>query len=99
MGGLLIVDVIGGYTLISLGVWFPSYQLLSLTGDIYFAWLAFLTGSVICLGTGSLIGFAFLTEGEGRVHNEISILSSFIGFGFGAAVMRMTYATVLATIL
>ncbi|WP_128081382.1 hypothetical protein [Haloferax sp. ATB1] len=83
----------------ALGVWTPSYEFLSLNDDIYFAWLAFLLGLVICLGTGSLIGLAFLTGGEGRIHNEVSILSSFIGFGFGAGVMRMTYATVLTTLL
>jgi len=46
----------------ALGVWTPSYEFLSLTGDIYFAWLGFLSGLVICFGTGSLIGLAFLTE-------------------------------------
>lgn len=99
IGALFVAYLIGGYALISLGVWSPSYPFLSLTEDIYFAWLGFLSGVVICFGTGSLIGLAFLTEGEGSVHNEVSILTSFIGFGFGGAVLRMTYETVLATIL
>ncbi|ELZ68588.1 hypothetical protein C457_11306 [Haloferax prahovense DSM 18310] len=96
---LFFAYLIGGYTLMVLGVWTPSYEFLSLTGDIYFAWLGFLSGLVICFGTGSLIGLAFLTEGEGRIHNEVSILASFIGFGFGAGVIRMTYSTVLTTLL
>lgn len=69
------------------------------TDDIYFAWLAFLSGTIVCLGTGSLIGLAFLTNGEGPVHNYVSLLYSFIGFGFGAGVMRMTYAAVLPLLL
>ncbi|WP_152420004.1 hypothetical protein [Haloferax prahovense] len=99
IGVLFFAYLIGGYTLMVLGVWTPSYEFLSLTGDIYFAWLGFLSGLVICFGTGSLIGLAFLTEGEGRIHNEVSILASFIGFGFGAGVIRMTYSTVLTTLL
>lgn len=100
---LIIVTVflayaIGGFFLIELRLWTPSYPFLSLTDDVYFAWLAFLSGCGICIGTGSLIGIAFLEDGEGPVHNEISILASFIGFGFGAGVIRMTYPIVLATV-
>lgn len=98
VGGLFVVYIVGGYALISMGVWSPSYGFLSLTEDLYFAWLAFLSGGVVCMGTGSLIGLAFLTEGEGRIRNEVSILASFIGFGFGAGVIRMTYATVLSSV-
>lgn len=99
VGGLFFVYLIGGYALMAMGVWTPSYEFLSLTEDIYFAWLGFLSGLVICFGTGSLIGLAFLTEGEGRIHNEVSILTSFIGFGFGAGLIRMMYTTVLTTLL
>jgi len=99
VGGVFIVYLIGGYALIALDVWMPSYEFLSLAGDIYFAWLGFLSGLVISFGTGSLIGLAFLTEGEGRIHNEVSILTSFIGFGFGGGLIRMTYSTVLTTLL
>lgn len=99
LGGLFGPYVVGGYVLLAFGVWSPSYEFLSLTEDLYFAWLAFLIGGVICLGTGSLIGLAFLTEGEGEIHTEVPILTSFIGFGFGAALIRMTYATVLASVL
>lgn len=95
---VLFAYLIGGFALLQLEFWSPSYQFLSLTDDVYFAWFAFLTGGSICLGTGSLIGLAYLSGGEGPVHNEISILASFIGFGFGAAAMRLTYATVLASV-
>lgn len=90
---------IGGFALLQLDFWSPSYQFLSLTDDVFFAWFGFLTGGCICLGTGSLIGLAFLSGGEGPVHNEISILSSFIGFGFGAAFMRITFVTVLGSVV
>ena len=80
------------------GGWAPSYEFLSFPEDVYFAWLSFLFGAVVCIQTGSLIGLAFLTGGEGEIHDEISILSSFIGFGFGAGLLRITYMTVLLSL-
>lgn len=74
-------------------------RFLSLSDDIYYAWLGFLSGTTICIGTGSLIGLAFLTEGDGQIHNEISILASFIGFGFGAGLLRITHMTVLTSLI
>jgi hypothetical protein len=56
------------------------------------------SGTTICIGTGSLIGLAFLTEGKGQIHNEISILASFIGFGFGTGLFRITPVTVLPSL-
>ena len=76
----------------------PQYEFLSLSNDIYFAWLGFISGTTVCTGTGSLIGLVFLGEGGDRIHTELSVLSSFIGFGCGAGVLRMTYMTVLATL-
>lgn len=99
VGGLFCSYLIGGYIAVSLGIWSPSYDFLSLTEDVYFAWLGFLSGIVICTGTGSLIGIAFLKEGEGRIHNEISILFSFTGFGLGAGALRMTYMTVISSLI
>lgn len=96
--GMLSLYFVGGFILIQLGLWTPPYPFLSLTDDVYFAWFAFLTGCTACVGTGSMIGIAFLENGEGPVHNEVSILASFIGFGFGAGVVRMTYAVVLASL-
>ncbi|MFD1527778.1 hypothetical protein [Halolamina salina] len=98
IGFAFFVYLIGGSIAISVGLWSPSFEFLSLSDDVYFAWLGFLSGTVICIGTGSLIGLAFLTEGEGRIHNEISILASFIGFGFGAGLLRMCHMTVLASL-
>jgi len=99
IGFLFCVYLIGGYIAISLGVWTPSYEFLALSEDVYFAWLSFLVGTIICCGTGSLIGVAHLANGKERIHNEISILFSFVGFGFGAGLLRMTYVPVLASML
>jgi len=99
VGCIFLIYVVGGYTAVSVGIWTPGYDFLSLSEDIYFAWLGFVFGITICVGTGSLIGLAFLAEGKGGVHTDLSILSSFVGFGFGAGIVRMTYMTVLATLL
>jgi hypothetical protein len=99
IGCLLTVYVFGGYAAASVGIWTPGYDFLSLSGDVYFAWLGFVFGITVCVGTGSLIGLAFLREGKGGTHTELSILFSFVGFGFGAGIIRMTYTTVLATLL
>ena len=98
-GCLFLLYVVGGYTAVAVGVWTPGYEFLSLSKDIYFAWLGFVFGITVCIGTGSLIGLAFLREGKGGIHTERSILFSFAGFGFGAGIIRMTYMTVLATLL
>ena len=76
----------------------PQYEILSLSDDIYFAWLGSISGTTVCTGTGFLIGLIFLGEGGDRIHTELSVPSSFIGFGCGAGVLRMTYMTVLATL-
>lgn len=99
VGFVFFVYLIGGSIAISAGLWSPSYEFLSLSDDIYLAWLGFLSGTTICIGTGSLIGLAFLTEGDGQIHNEISILASFIGFGFGAGLLRITHMTVLTSLI
>lgn len=98
VGCLLFMYAVGGYVAVSLEIWSPSYEFLSLSEDIYFAWLGFLSGTVVCTGTGSLIGLALLAEGEGRIHSEVSVLFSFIAFGFGAGVVRMTYMIVLSSL-
>ena len=99
VGCLFFVYLTGGSIAISLGLWSPWYEFLSLSEDIYFTWLGFLSGTTICIGTGSLIGLAFLTEGKGQIHNEISILASFIGFGFGAGLLRIIHMTVLTSLI
>lgn len=91
--------VVGGYLAIMLDVWSPSFEFLSLSEDIYFAWLGFLSGVVICIGSGGLVGLAYLKEGTGQIHNEASILASFIGFGFGAGLLRITAMTVFSSLI
>ena len=99
VGCLFLLYVFGGYTAVSVGFWTPGYEFLSLSEDVYFAWLGFVFGITICVGTGSLIGLTLLREGEGGIHTELSNLFSFVGFGCGAGIIRMTYMTVLATLL
>ena len=99
VGVLFVLYVVGGYTAVSAGMWTPEYEFLSPSADVYLAWLGFGSGITVCVGTGSLIGLAFLEDGEGGVHTDLSILFAFIGFGFGAGIVRMTYMTVLATLL
>ena len=99
VGCLFLIYVFGGYIAGFVGIWTPGYEFLSLSDDVYFAWLGFVFGITMCVGTGSLIGIAFLREGKGGTHTEPSILFSFVGFGFGAGIIRMTYTTVLATLL
>ena len=98
VGCLFLTYLIGGYTAIFIGVWTPQYEFLSLSSDYYFAWLGFIPGTIVCTGTGCLIGLVFLGKGGDRIHTQLSILSSFIGFGRGAGVLRMTYMTVLVTL-
>lgn len=99
VGCLFVLYVAGGYTAVSAGMWTPEYEFLAPSEDVYLAWLGFGSGITVCVGTGSLIGLAFLEDGEGGVHTDLSILFAFIGFGFGAGIVRMTYMTVLATLL
>lgn len=86
-----------GSVLVYLGLWSPSYPFLSLTGDIYCAWLGFLAGGAFCLGTGSFIVLLIINE-EDSIYNAIALLASFVAFGCGAGVMRLTFETVLATL-
>ena len=75
------------------------YAFLSLPESVYFGYLGCLSGTVVRLGTRSLSGLVFLTEGKERIHNELSVLFSFIRFGFGAGLLRMTYVAVHALLL
>jgi len=99
VGCLFFVYLVGGSIAVSLRSWSPSYEFLSLSEDVYFAWLGFLSGTTICVGTGSLIGLVLFTEGDVQIHNEISILASFAGFGFGAGLLRITHVTVLTSLI
>ena len=72
VGCLFLIHVSGGCTAVSVGIWTPGYELLSLSEDVYFAWLGFVFGITVCTGTGFPAGLAFL--GEGGTHAELSIL-------------------------
>jgi len=96
---LFLIHVFGRYTAVFVGIWTPGHEFLSLSEGFYFALLGFVFGITICVGTGSLIGLTFLREGEGGTRTELSVLFSFVGFGFGAGIIRMIYMTVLTTLL
>jgi hypothetical protein len=66
---------------------------------VYLAWLGFGSGFSVCVGTGSLVGLALLEEDQGEMHTELSSLPAFVGFGFCAGIVLITYTTVLAILL
>lgn len=77
--------------MISFGNWSPQFTFLALESDPYFNILSMLTGFIVCLVTGNLILLDFM-DGE-TTDQSISTLVAFIGFGFGAGIIRMTYLT------
>jgi hypothetical protein len=70
--------------------------LLHIAGDILRSPSEFEADISICVGTDRTW---VLEEGEGGVHTELSILSAFVGFGFGAGIVGMIYTTVLTPLL
>lgn len=97
VGGLLVGYLVFGYILISVEGWSPPFTFLALGSDSYFNVLSTLTGFIVCLVTGSLILLAF--RDEENADQSISTLVAFIGFGFGAGVIRMTYLTTLQLLM
>lgn len=91
VGGVFVAYLIFGSILIFVGEWSPPFPFLAVGSDPYFTVLSTLTGCIVCLVTGSLILLAFIDEKNAA--QSISTLIAFIGFGFGAGVIRMTYLT------
>ena len=83
IGSVFLASTLGGFTQIPLSVWAPSHPFSSIADDGYFAPLGVLSGGVVRVGTGSTFDLAFLENGAGPVHDELSILASCIGFSFG----------------
>jgi hypothetical protein len=48
---LFLIYAFGGYTAVSVEVWTPGYEFLSLSENIYFSWPGFVFGVTICVGT------------------------------------------------
>lgn len=90
-GALFVGYLVFGYILISVGGWSPPFTFLAVRSDPYFTVLSTLTGFIVCLVTGSLIILSFINEEN--TAQSISTLLAFIGFGFGAGAIRMTYLT------
>lgn len=92
--GIFLLYVVGGLLFITVGLWNPQYQFLSFTSDLYFTTLGLTFGFTICIETSSLIVLHLLNGVDG-VRNQISLLAAFVGFGLGAALVRITALTVL----
>ena len=92
--GSLLLYVVGGVFVTTVGIWNPQYQFLSLTSDRYFTTLGLASGATVCVETALLIIVHILNGVEGT-RNQISLLAAFVGFGLGAAVVRITGQAVL----
>lgn len=93
-GGVFLLYIVLGTFTTTTGIWTPSYPFLSHTADPYFAVLGFLAGLDVCVGTGTII-ILHMMHGVETTRSQIATLAAFIGFGFGAGVIRMTLPTVL----
>jgi hypothetical protein len=89
-GGYLLI----GYSLHLIGVYTPTFAVLSLS-DPFFILLGCCTGVVICTMSGSLLVLTLLA-GVKDANAEFVILMSLIGFGFGAATVRVTIGAITA---
>ena len=83
-----------GYGLHLIGVYTPTFTVLSLS-DPFFILLGCCTGVVICMMSGSLLLLTLLTSVK-DANAEFVILMSLIGFGFGAATVRVTISAITA---
>ena len=94
---LLLYVAVG--TLAHMGGWFnPTYRFLSIHADPFFIMTATLVGLFIVQGTGSILLYHFLM-GFDDERSQVAILMSFIGLGFGGAVLRITLPTTIELIL
>ncbi len=83
-----------GFTLNVVGIYEPEFAVMGFT-DPFFIISSFLAGAFICLMSGSLTLLTLLVDVK-DANAEIVILLSLIGFGFGAATMRVTFGPVQA---
>lgn len=97
IGGVFFLYIAIGALTMTVGSWTPPYPFLSLTADPYFAILAFLAGLNVCVGMGAII-ILYMMRGIETTRNQVATLAAFIGFGFGASVVRITLPTVLQLI-
>lgn len=96
-GGMFLLYVIVETLTTITGFWTPPYPFLSPIADPYFAILSFLVGLNVCVGTGAIIIF-YMMHGVETTRSQIATLAAFIGFGFGASVVRIMLPTVLQLI-
>lgn len=99
---VFVVSLFGLYALVGIiavrvGFYTPDYPFLSLR-DPFFNTFGTLTGLTVCQGTGALVIIA-LMDGVRSVREAISVLAAFIGFGFGAASIRLTVHQTLEFLL
>lgn len=98
IGGAFLFYVVAGALATITGMWTPQFPFLSLTADPYFAILGFLAGLTVCVKTGAIITL-YLMRGVETTRSQIATLAAFIGFGFGASVIRITLPTVVRLLI
>ncbi len=89
LGLAFIFYIVGGFLGIRLGVVHLPYSFLSLQTDPVFNLLAASIGILVCVGASALLFLTYLNDYI-NPGNDIVILCSCIGFGFGAGVLRIT---------
>lgn len=88
-GLAFILYIVGGFLSIRIGLLHLSYSFLSLETDPLLNLLAASVGLSVCVGTSALL-FLNNLNGQDNTSHDLVILCSFIGFGFGAGVLRIT---------
>jgi hypothetical protein len=94
LSGLFAGYLISGYTLTRLVRDRFPYSYLALGADPVLSLLGLALGASVCAGTGGLIGL-HMVNGVCSHDDIIALLASFIGFGFGVAIIKVTGPTVL----
>ena len=92
------IYVVGGLLGTTMELFSFPYPFLSLEADPLFDVLAASIGILICIATSSLLFLTALVGSNNfNVSQEIVILFSFIGLGFGASIIRFAALTAINT--
>lgn len=92
------IYVVSGFLGKSFGFFNPGYGFLSLETDPVFIFCGVLVGLSIAQTSGSLILYHFLVSSKSE-RTAIPILFSYIGLGFGGALLRITLPPAIQMLL